>query len=252
MLLLMDGVLAEVLPRWGKVVIAEAAPGGVVNTVVFATLDGEAVVVRASKRPNAALRWELDLMNDARRAGLAVPDVIPTTDGDDEAEGVVIFRRLRGRHPDGDDWLAVRDYLCQLHALERRSQRPGFRSSRDLIYETVGGDIDLSHLPTEAISQCRAAWERLADIPQTTIHGDPGENNIFITDEGPTLIDWDEARIDAPHFDLAALPDHACPLDGDERWVARQAASAWEAAISWRNDPEYARWRLSQLERDPS
>ena len=103
-------------------------------------------------------------------------------------------------------------------------------------------------MPPEAAARCRAAWTRICHVPTTVIHGDPGKDNILVTDAGPVLVDWDEARVDAPHFDLAALPDHACPLVGDERCVARQAASAWEAATAWRREAGYARWRLSQLD----
>ncbi len=79
------------------------------------------------------------------------------------------------------------------------------------------------------------------------VHGDPGDKNIFVNEGQIALIDWDEARVDTPWFDLAALPDDACPLTGRDRWIARQAASAWEAALAWSSERDYADWRLSQV-----
>jgi thiamine kinase-like enzyme len=126
-------------------------------------------------------------------------------------------------------------------------QRPGFLSAPDLLSAERGGDVDLTVMPTEAVRRCRAAWARLAGYPATLVHGDPGECNILMGDSGVVLLDWDESRVDVPLFDLAALPAEVSPIDEHERWIASQAASAWEAAVSWRVEPEYARRRLAEL-----
>jgi Ser/Thr protein kinase RdoA (MazF antagonist) len=73
----------------------------------------------------------------------------------------------------------------------------------------------------------------------TVVHGDPGRENVRIVGGRAILLDWDEARVDLPAFDLAVLPG------ADEAIV--QAAHAWEAATCWRAEPEYARRRLAQL-----
>ena len=216
----------------------------------FARVGDDECVVRGPKRASAALQWELDLLARLRDLGLGVPEVVPTVDGESTVGGIVVFRRVEGRRPASDnDWLLVRDYLGRVHgALVDVQQRPGFLAAEDLVTADAGGLVDLTALPDDAVARCRRAWARLAGMPKTVVHGDPGEENVFIGEDTTVLIDWDEARVDARAFDLAALPDGACPLSGEDRWVARQAASVWEAAISWGNDREYARWRLSELE----
>ena len=127
-------------------------------------------------------------------------------------------------------------------------QRPGFVSARDLLSIDEGGDVDLTVMPPEAVKRCRAAWARLAACRIALVHGDPGKRNILVTDVGVVLVDWDESRVDVPLFDLAALPTDVAPMDEHERWIATQAASAWEAAVSWRTEPDYARRQLAEVE----
>ena len=47
------------------------------------------------------------------------------------------------------------------------------------------------------------------------------------------LHDWDEARVDDPYFDLAALPQALAGLDDREWIIAQRASAAWETAVSW-------------------
>lgn len=62
------------------------------------------------------------------------------------------------------------------------------------------------------------------------IHGDPGGANALITAEGDcVLIDWDEARVDDPLFDLKLTE------------AEELAALAWEIAVCWKPEPAYAR-----------
>jgi Ser/Thr protein kinase RdoA (MazF antagonist) len=144
--------------------------------------------------------------------------------------------------------LAVAEYLTTLHtSLRGFSQRPGFVSSIDLLDVDAGGDVDLTTMPAHAVESCRTAWARLRGRETSVVHGDPGAENILVTDDGVVLLDWDESRVDVPVLDLAALPEDASPLEEDERWLAAQAASAWEAAVSWQLEPEYARRRLAEI-----
>ncbi len=64
-------------------------------------------------------------------------------------------------------------------------------------------------------------------------------------------MDWDEARVDVPAFDLAALPDDALadPSTSGDRQLLRRAALAWEVATCWTVEPDYARRCLRQLQR---
>lgn len=246
-------ISAELLARWGHVELLGAAGGGHVNEVHFARLDGEECVVRATKRTGEAeLDWELDLLALLNASGLGAPEIFKTTDGRRHVDGVVVYRRLNGSHPSTSaDWLAVARYLTQLHEIGTgRAQRPGFVAADELLASDKGSGIDLCQIPPEVVARCRTSWSRLESVPRTVVHGDPGESNILIERGEVALIDWDEARVDHPWFDLAALPDDACPLIGRDRWVARQAASAWEAALTWPSDRPYAEWRLAQVD-DP-
>lgn len=249
-LVLVHRLNPDVLALWGDVELLGRAPGGHVNDVHFARVNGEDCVVRVAKRRGEpALQWELDLLEDLHSHGLRAPEIVPTPDGWRHVDGVVVYRLLRGRHPETPaDWRKVAEYLARLHELGlERPQRPEFVMAIELVNQDSGSDIELRHMPADAVARCRAAWERLESVPPTLVHGDPGQTNILINGDGVALIDWDEARIDCSWFDLAALPDEVCPLAEPDRWVARQAANAWEAALTWESDRKYAEWRLSQV-----
>lgn len=242
--------LASALRNWGTVELGSRASAGHVNDVWFAAVDGEECVVRRSRTRGPSLRWELELLDHVRSLGLGVPDIALTEDGRREVNGIVIFRKVEGRPPAGeDDWKAVADYLVTLHQESQSpEQRPGFLSSSDLLHEEIGGDVDLTAMPPDAVARCRSAWARINELPHSVVHGDPGKDNVLLTDRGVVLIDWDESRLDVPWFDLAALPAGLAPLTEEQWWTAQQAAHAWEAAVSWSSDNDYARWRLSQVE----
>ena len=186
-----------------------------------------------------------------KKQGLRTPQIVPTLDGADFFEGITMSETIHGGRPTTTThWRTISRYLGALHEVTRDwPQRPGFLASSDLLSAERGGDVDLAGMPHDAKARCRAAWSRVKPQETCVVHGDPGASNIFVTQEDDVvLIDWDEARVDAPAFDLAALPEDVSPLSGDDLWIARQAASAWEAAVSWRVEPEYARRRLAEVE----
>jgi Ser/Thr protein kinase RdoA (MazF antagonist) len=245
---------AETLDGWGVVELSHPAGGGARNDVWIGNVNGERCVVRRTRRRRPAVDWELDVSEAVARAGVLVPSIVRTRDGARRRGDIVIFTYVDGRPPDGhDDWLAVATYLEAVHAsLLVVPQRPGFRSARDLLLHDVGGDADLAVMPPEVVQLCRRAWSRLPDQPAVVVHGDPGASNVLITNAGVLLIDWDECRVDSPLFDLAALPRDVAPLDDETWWIASQAASAWEVAVSWVLEPDYARRRLAELEDEPA
>lgn len=79
----------------------------------------------------------------------------------------------------------------------------------------------------------------------TGLRLDPGAANIRISAGGPGLLDWDEARVDYTDLDLAELPGSELPLQ--RLAIAKQAATAWEAANGWIIEPSYARHQLELL-----
>jgi Ser/Thr protein kinase RdoA (MazF antagonist) len=238
----------ESLDRWGDdVTRVERLTGGTANDVWSVRLDGRLVVGRSGSRSDADLDWETALLQHLDRAGLPVPVPIPTTDGRLFADGLVLMTYVEGAPPTTEaDWRRVADTLRRLHRLtEGWPQRPGWRSSTDLLHAETGTKIDLGAMPPEAVARCRAAWARLVGRETCVVHGNPDNpGNVLVSADRVTLIDWDEAHVDVPDLDLA-LPHNAAALDDAAHDVAAQAAAAWEAAVCWKDD--YAVRRLAEV-----
>ena len=238
----------EALERWGDAVARiEPLAGGVANDVWSVRVDGRLAVGRLGSRSDADLAWETRLLHHIDRRGLTVPVPIPTTDGRLFADGLVLMTWVEGGPPETEaDWRRVADTLRQLHRSTRGwPQRPGWRSSTDLLQAETGTKIDLGSMPAEAVARCRAAWQRLAGRPTCVVHGNPANaGNVRISAGRVALIDWDEAHVDVPDLDLA-LPHNAAGLDDEAYDIAAQASAAWEAAVCW--DDEHAIRRLAEV-----
>jgi Ser/Thr protein kinase RdoA (MazF antagonist) len=237
----------EALAQWGDdAVRVEPLSGGVANDVWSLRVGGRLAVGRLGTRSDADLAWETGLLQYLDRAGLAVPVPIPTTDGRLFANGLVVMKYLEGRAPETEaDWRRVADTLRQVHLLTQGwPQRPGWRSSTDLLSAESGTRVNLTAMPAEGVARCRAAWARLAGHPTCVIHGDANPRNIRITAEHVGLIDWDESHVDVPDLDLE-LPHNAADLDPQAWDIAEQASAAWEAAVCW--DDDYSKRRLAQV-----
>ena len=238
----------EALGRWGDDVIrVEPLTGGVANEVWSVRVDGHLAVGRLGSRSDADLAWETELLLHLDRSGLAVPVPIPTADGRLFADGLVVMTYVEGQPPETEaDWRQVADALRRLHRLMRGwPQRPGWRSSTDLLHVDTGTKVDLGAMPAEGVARCRAAWARLVGRPTCVVHGDPNNvGNVRITADRVALIDWDEAHVDAPELDLV-LPHNAGGLDDVVHDIAAQASAAWEAAVCW--DDDYAVSRLAEV-----
>jgi Ser/Thr protein kinase RdoA (MazF antagonist) len=223
--------------------------GGLQGDVREVRVENRRGVGRLSNRSRAALDWELNLL--VRLAGMdfRVPALIPTKSGGRRSEYLVVTEWINGREATDDDGARRARYFHRLHELTVDwSQRPGFRSARDLVSVTTGGDIDLSVLPEDVVSVCRAAWDGLPVGPSCVVHGAPDPDNCIVSYDGDVvLIDWDRARVDHPWFDLAVLPIEATGLTERQYRLARRASYAWDAAVSWRSDPDYARRRLREM-----
>lgn len=237
----------EALGQWGDdVTRIEPLTGGIANQVWSVRVNGQLAVGRLGVRSDADLTWETELLRHLDREGLTVPVPVPTRDGRMFADGLVVMTYLEGRPPEtAADWRRVADTLRHLHRVTQDwPQRPGWRSSTDLLRHETGTKIDLKAMPAEAVERCRTAWTRLVGRQTCVVHGDPNPGNIRMTADQVGMIDWDEARVDVPDLDLA-LPHNAAGLDVDAQDIAAQASAAWEAAVCW--DDEYAIRRLAEV-----
>lgn len=235
----------ETLELWDATRI-EALSGGVANDVWSVRIGGELAVARLGSRSDADLAWEAGLLQHLDRNGMTVPVPIPTKDGRLFADGLMVMTYVEGGAPETEaDWRRVAETLRQLHRLTQGwPQRPGWRSSTDLLYATTGTKIDLTAMPPEGVARCRAAWARLAGRQTAVVHGDPNPRNIRITTERVAMIDWDESHVDVPDLDLM-LPHNAAGLESAAHDIAAQASAAWEAAVCW--DDDYSKKRLAEV-----
>ncbi|KKB80123.1 aminoglycoside phosphotransferase [Devosia soli] len=238
----------ETLRQWGAdAERVERLTGGSSNDVWSVRIGGRLAVARLGKRSDADLAWETELLHHLDRNGLHVPVPIPAADGRPFVDGLVVMQYMEGSPPETEgDWERVAATVRHLHELTRAwPQRPGWRSSLDLLVQTSGTRIDLTAMPAEAVTRCRAAWARMRGRPMSVVHGNPNNpGNVRMTADRVALIDWDEAHVDVSELDLV-LPHNGAGLVGVERDKAEQAAAAWEATVCWKDD--YAERRLAEV-----
>lgn len=238
----------DALQLWGDDVRRiEPLSGGVANDVWSVRLGGELVVGRQGKRSDADLGWEAELLQHLARNGMAVPEPIPTRNGRLFADGLMLMRYVEGDPPETEaDWRRVAETLRRLHRLTAGwPQRPGWKSSGELLVATAGTRVNLAAMPPEGVARCRAAWARLVGRPASVVHGDPNPRNVRITPQRVALIDWDEAHVDVSDLDLV-LPHNAAGLADRFHDIAAQASAAWEAAVCW--DDDYSKRRLAEVQ----
>lgn len=236
------------LAHWGKDArLIKPLSGGSSNDVWQVEISGRRAVARLGKRSDADLAWEAELLQHLDREGLTVPVPIPTTDGRLFVDGLVVMDFVEGVPPrTAEDWRRTAAVLRRLHELTQGwPQRPGWRSSTDLLHVDKGTRIDLAAMPAEAVARCRAAWQRLSGQATSVVHGNPNNpGNVRVTADRVALIDWDEAHVDVSDLDLV-LPFNGAALEGAAHDIAAQASAAWEAAVCWKDD--YAVKRLAEV-----
>jgi hypothetical protein len=232
---------APPLAAWGLSADLIPLPGGHRNTVLRTTGDGPAWVFKTTRRDMAALAWLTPVQDAARAAGLEAPRLRPGLRGHLRENGWTCEPFVAGTPLSAADMPCLAPALSLFHGTTgAMPQRPGFRAARDLLEMDTGGDIDLTVMPPDIAAACRAVWRVLLDTPVAAIHGDLNPANILRTPSGALcLLDWDEARVDAPLFD-GVTPKEQTP-------EAARARLAWEIACSLRVEQDHARALLPAL-----
>jgi hypothetical protein len=192
-------------------------------------------VFKSTKRTPAGIAWLRQVHQVARQSGFVVPFLQHSSRGQLVEEGWTCETFIEGQYLPPEGLSSLLPLITRFHeATERLPQRPGFRSSQELLIHAVGGDVSLDKMPRGLVSKCRDAWLAVADRHESVIHGDLNHSNTLRCLDGRiALIDWDECRRDLLLFDLGPL------REGDDR--EQSARIAWEVACSWLIEPEHAR-----------
>ncbi len=231
----------------GLQLVAQIAEGNR-NEVWQGELHGNKVAVRRSRRSQASLQWELDLLAFLDRNGFRVPTVIPTGDGATSSESVVVQRWLDGAPPESDDdWHRVAIELQRLHRIgDGYPQRPNCCTVLELAEQRRSVDADLDIMPAEERALVLDIFAEFSDAPLSLIHGDLNPSNLRLDHNGVGLLDWDESRCDISWHDLSNLG--VVVLDSATHQRAERLSHAWEAANAWGPEPVYAIERLQKLQ----
>ncbi|QGG95951.1 phosphotransferase [Actinomarinicola tropica] len=239
-----DGLVA-----WGPGQVLAKLGGDHHHDVRLVELDGRRRVARLGTHGDAALEWELDLLEQLHAAGVNVARPIRTADGRRRVGPLVVFEEVEGPPPTTRrDWDDVASALRWLHRITADwPQRPGRRTSVELARGGTSDDLTATPLPPRILDRCRGAWGRLDERDLAVVLGEVRADVIRMTPRGPVFLDWTGARVDDPALDLAGLPEDASPLDRRRRWSASQALAAWTVARSWSVDLGHARQALDTI-----
>jgi Ser/Thr protein kinase RdoA (MazF antagonist) len=241
--------LRSSLPAWVELREISPLAAGNRNTLMLVERRGERFVAKTTRRSHEAIEWVVQVLQQATAAGLEVPRLVPSLGGRLVEQGVTLETWVEGPRLPRLDLPRVLPLIREFHRLTRGfPQRPGFASSRDLLLAESGGDVDFARMPKHLVAACRSAWEQIATAEHCVVHGDLNPANLLLTPSGAIgLVDWDEARLDAPLLDEASI----LVTDAGERrseWTAaKRALLAWEVAVSWQLEPEYARRLAAEL-----
>ena len=218
------------LDAWGLTGTAVPLTGGHRNTVLRV---GD-FVLKTTRRSEAAIAWLLPVFQRLERYGLRAPHPIRSARGGFIAEGWICEPFVTGTPCNPLHLRAAWPRVTRSSG--NIPQRPGFAAARTLCRMPRGGDIDLTRLPPVLARALRTAWRALDHARPCIVHADLNSSNLILTGDGIAIIDWDEARVDHPGFDRAAL--------GIGTRIETHAALAWEIACSWQLEPHHARTRL--------
>ncbi|RAL30791.1 aminoglycoside phosphotransferase [Rhodococcus sp. AQ5-07] len=233
------GVEHQLRSSWPGLQVANRVSGGARTEVWSGFIGSRRVILRHSRRSDISRAWEWNLLEHLDRAGIGVPRLVPSVDGRVDIDGWHVYPYIEGEEPHSDD-PRLTETVRAVHAETIGwVQRPGSASASDLLTGSDGGDVDLAMMPADLVEALRDAWRSALGSGRVgVVHGDCGPRNAIIDTRGRcVLIDWDEARVDDPLFDLPS----------DE--LEQRAAWAWEIATCWSTEPVYAKSLIGHLTR---
>lgn len=109
------------------------------NNVYLAERGRERLVVKTTRRSEAALIWLLPVYKAAREVGFVVPAFVPSGKGAIVVGGVTVETFVEGRALAQADWLEVLPLIRKFHTYTKgTAQRPGFASARELLTRERG------------------------------------------------------------------------------------------------------------------
>ncbi len=247
-------LLATLNNHWGKTQIIRPLTGGNRNQAWLIKIEDQFRVAKTTRRSESALEWLSPVHDAAESAGFLVPRLLPSLQGLLSVDGLTVERFIDGSTPSPTSLQALEPLLAQFHRNSHDyPQRPTFASSIELLGQEAGGDVDLGKMPAELARACRDAWQIFANAPKSVVHGDLNASNILVTSSGqPALLDWDESRVDASIFDQLALaqqdsqPQHNHTQHSHTE-SEKRALLAWEIAVCWCTEHDYAQGLVGEF-----
>lgn len=200
---------------------------------------GDKFVAKSTRHGEEALEWLEPLLRAAQRAGLQVPLLRRTGNGQLSCLGVTVEPFFEGRNPTAREMRNLAPHLREFHRNAiGTDQRPGLQAEPRLGKMVLFARTNIDSIPLPLRERCCDAMAAVQATRRQAIHGDLQPANLLLSGDGPTLIDWDEARVDYQFL------DETCWRAPNE--MERRAHLAIEIVNGWLVEPDYAR-RLASL-----
>lgn len=219
---------------WPDLHLVGPLKGGARNSVWFAKgTNGSAWVLKSTTHSEAALRWLLPVHDAARLAGFAVPMLSESPCGLLAPAGWTCEPMIEGALASPGDLPMLARQLAVFHLLAADlPPRPGLTGY-------AANPARPADLPPKLARLIDTALAPVAGAAVGTIHADINPGNVILSEAGPALIDWDEARRDWLFLDQITTRQSG-PTEAT-------AALACEILNCWGPEPERARELAARL-----